>query len=297
MNSGDHEAVNKSVQMMINLVEMKNKLQVVSILKVIRQFYQFLNNKHDDDNDNNDYAHFQLHSTMITSIVSSLLQQLFSEQLPWYSLKPVLKTLFLFRNFIPSTIGYRGYLANLATQTKNKEVAYWTTRILVIIAINAVKEEDQMNAIKVVMNVLQTLDISLSYRTMLADITLVISEVHHSINSEKWNDKNPAYFSLNALRVYTSLFLLRDSNPSLQQVAIQSLQERPSTIMKGVNSTEQNALQLLMQNETLAKAYCNLCRDVFVFFLEKNSPALLVEEEQEVRTMIYECEVCVFAHR
>ena len=161
-------------------------------------------------------------------------------------------------------------------------MAYWATRILVVIAINAVKEEDRMNAMKVVINVLRILDISLSYRTMLADIALVISEVQHSANSEKWNDRNPAYFALNALRVYTSLFLLRDSNPSLQQVAIQSLQDHSSTIMEGVNATEQSALQLLKRNNKIGKAYCDLCRDVFVFFLEKNSPALLVEEEQEV---------------
>ena len=282
MNRDEREQITKSVQMMTNLVEMKNKLQVVAVLKVIRQFYHSLDNNNNNNNNNHNHNHLQPHLSMTRAIASSLLQQLLSEQLPWYSLKPVLKTLFLFRNSLPSTIEYRGYLANLATQTKNKEVAYWATRILVVIAINAVKEEDQMNAMKVVINVLRILDISLSYRTMLADIALVISEVQHSANSEKWNDRNPAYFALNALRVYTSLFLLRDSNPSLQQVAIQSLQDHSSTIMEGVNATEQSALQLLKRNNKIGKAYCDLCRDVFVFFLEKNSPALLVEEEQEV---------------
>ena len=255
------------MMVMSKLLEMKEKLQLVVVLKIVRQFYRSM-----------EESQSHLYSRMATMITENLLEQLYTEQLPWYAIKPVLKTLFLFRKNLPSSIAYRGYLSELATQTKNKEITYWTTRLLVAIAIHSEKEEDRLSAKNTVMEVMQNLDINLSYRAMMADIAWMIRESEDALQDSL--GQIPAIWK--GIDLYTSFFLLRDPNPSLQEVAIRVLQRQKSGIPAGVTTVEKMAVEKMISDEELGNAYCIACGNVFIAFVEKYSPEVLLAEEKEV---------------
>ena len=193
-------------------------------------------------------------------VVDVLLKQL--PQLPPFARKPALKTLFLFRSVLPRALPA---LRPLALQSRDREVSFWATRLLAATALadSESHAEDAAAAIAVVAQ----LDISLSYRSMLADIVAVAAET-------KAGDP-----TMRALVEVAALALLRDGNASLRRAA---MKKDALAIPEGVEAAEEREVGAICGEERRARAFCEVCGRILVAFLRTASPEAMAREEEEV---------------
>lgn len=251
------EKLKRAKDILIKLLTLNDKLEVVLVMKKIRQFYQSI----DPNMIQTKY------SSISTVIFETLFNEFYSTQLPWYALKPVLKTLVMLRSVISPDVEIRDYLLKLATQSQNREVAYWATRFLAVILGTCKKENEQ--AIRIIYQQIANLDISLSYRSMLADLIIICNE-------------KPSLW-LRGVMLYCQFALLHDTNSSLQSVALKTINASSNQIVGGVQQTEEYALKSINICNQNARIFCDICQEVICTFLKSNLPSALLLETGEVR--------------
>ena len=254
------DKMKQAEDILVKLLTLNDKLEVVLVLKQIRQFYR-------STDKNILQTKFTSNSVLI---FTTLLKELYSTQLPWYAIKPVLKTLVMLRSSIPSDVEIHDYLLKLATQNQNREVAYWATRFIAVILTNANTKENEQ-AVKILSQQIASLDISLSYRSMLADLIQIIHE-----------KPSP---DLCGVLFYCQLALLHDTNASLQHVVLQTMKTSSGQILEGIQKTEEYALKSLHSCIVEARCFCGICKEVVCTFLRANMPAMLIAETEEVGLM------------
>ena len=197
-----------------------------------------------------------LQRTIVQSIATKL------PELPPFARKPALKTLFLFRSQLPRALPA---LLPLARQVQDREVSYWATRLLAAISLadGESHEEEAAAAVAVVTQ----LDISLSYRSLLADLALLGAE-------SKTGDP-----IMRALTEVATLALLRDGNASLRRVAVGREGMR---IPDGVEAAEERVIRMICEEKKRASIFCEVCGKILVAFLKTASPEAMTREEEEV---------------
>ena len=197
-----------------------------------------------------------LQRTIVQSIATKL------PELPPFARKPALKTLFLFRSQLPRACPA---LLPLARQVRDREVSYWATRLLAAISLadGESHEEEAAAAVAVVTQ----LDISLSYRSLLADLALLGAE-------SKTGDP-----IMRALTEVATLALLRDGNASLRRVAVGREGMR---IPDGVEAAEERVIRMICEEKKRASIFCEVCGKILVAFLKTASPEAMTREEEEV---------------
>ena len=197
-----------------------------------------------------------LQRTIVQSIATKL------PELPPFARKPALKTLFLFRSQLPRALPA---LLPLARQVRDREVSYWATRLLAAISLadGESHEEEAAAAVAVVTQ----LDISLSYRSLLADLALLGAE-------SKTGDP-----IMRALTEVATLALLRDGNASLRRVAVGREGMR---IPDGVEAAEERVIRMICEEKKRASIFCEVCGKILVAFLKTASPEAMTREEEEV---------------
>lgn len=197
-----------------------------------------------------------LQRTIVQSIATKL------PELPPFARKPALKTLFLFRSQLPRALPA---LLPLARQARDREVSYWATRLLAAISLadGESHEEEAAAAVAVV----KQLDISLSYRSLLADLALLGAE-------SKTGDP-----IMRALTEVATLALLRDGNASLRRVAVGREGMR---IPDGVEAAEERVIRMICEEKKRASIVCVVCGKILVAFLKTASPEVMMREEEEV---------------
>ena len=197
-----------------------------------------------------------LQRTIVQSIATKL------PELPPFARKPALKTLFLFRSQLPRALPA---LLPLARQVQDREVSYWATRLLAAISLadGESHEEEAAAAVAVV----KQLDISLSYRSLLADLALLGAE-------SKTGDP-----IMRALTEVATLALLRDGNASLRRVAVGREGMR---IPDGVEAAEERVIRMICEEKKRASIFCVVCGKILVAFLKTASPEVMMREEEEV---------------
>lgn len=197
-----------------------------------------------------------LQRTIVQSIATKL------PELPPFARKPALKTLFLFRSQLPRALPA---LLPLVRQVQNREVSYWATRLLAAISLadGESHEEEAAAAVAVV----KQLDISLSYRSLLADLALLGAE-------SKTGDP-----IMRALTEVATLALLRDGNASLRRVAVGREGMR---IPDGVEAAEERVIRMICEEKKRASIFCVVCGKILVAFLKTASPEVMMREEEEV---------------
>lgn len=251
------DKMKRAEDILVKLLTLNDKLEVVLILKQIRQFYR-----------STDTNILQTKFASISMLIfTTLLKELYSTELPWYAIKPVLKTLVMLRSSIPPNVEIRDYLLKLATQDQNREVAYWATRFIAVILTNAHTKENEQ-AVRILSRQIANLDISLSYRSMLADLIQIIHE-----------KPSP---DLRGVLLYCQLALLHDTNASLQRVVLETMKTSSSQILEGVQTTEEFALKSLHSCLVDARCFCEICQEVVCTFVRANMPAMLIVETEEV---------------
>ena len=201
-----------------------------------------------------------LSSALQRTIVQSIATKL--PELPPFARKPALKTLFLFRSQLPRALPA---LLPLARQVQDREVSYWATRLLAAISLadGESHEEEAAAAVAVV----KQLDISLSYRSLLADLALLGAE-------SKTGDP-----IMRALTEVATLALLRDGNASLRRVAVGREGMR---IPDGVEAAEERVIRMICEEKKRASIFCVVCGKILVAFLKTASPEVMMREEEEV---------------
>ena len=201
-----------------------------------------------------------LSSALQRTIVQSIATKL--PELPPFARKPALKTLFLFRSQLPRALPA---LLPLARQARDREVSYWATRLLAAISLadGESHEEEAAAAVAVV----KQLDISLSYRSLLADLALLGAE-------SKTGDP-----IMRALTEVATLALLRDGNASLRRVAVGREGMR---IPDGVEAAEERVIRMICEEKKRASIFCVVCGKILVAFLKTASPEVMMREEEEV---------------
>lgn len=197
-----------------------------------------------------------LQRTIVQSIATKL-----PELLP-FARKPALKTLFLFRSQLPRALPA---LLPLARQVQDREVSYWATRLLAAISLADGKSHEEEAAAAVA--VVTQLDISLSYRSLLADLALLGAE-------SKTGDP-----IMRALTEVATLALLRDGNASLRRVAVGREGMR---IPDGVEAAEERVIRMICEEQKRASIFCEVCGKILVAFLKTASPEVMTREEEEV---------------
>ena len=197
-----------------------------------------------------------LQRTIVQSIATKL------PELPPFARKPALKTLFLFRSQLPRALPA---LLPLVRQVQNREVSYWATRLLAAISLadGESHEEEAAAAVAVV----KQLDISLSYRSLLADLALLGAE-------SKTGDP-----VMRALTEVATLALLRDGNASLRRVAVGREGMR---IPDGVEAAEERVIRMICEEKKRASIFCVVCGKILVAFLKTASPEVMMRQEEEV---------------
>ena len=197
-----------------------------------------------------------LQRTIVQSIATKL------PELPPFARKPALKTLFLFRSQLPRALPA---LLPLVRQVQDREVSYWATRLLAAISLadGESHEEEAAAAVAVV----KQLDISLSYRSLLADLALLGAE-------SKTGDP-----VMRALTEVATLALLRDGNASLRRVAVGREGMR---IPDGVEAAEERVIRMICEEKKRASIFCEVCGKILVAFLKTASPEAMTREEEEV---------------
>lgn len=197
-----------------------------------------------------------LQRTIVQSIATKL------PELPPFARKPALKTLFLFRSQLPRALPA---LLPLVRQVQDREVSYWATRLLAAISLadGESHEEEAAAAVAVV----KQLDISLSYRSLLADLALLGAE-------SKTGDP-----IMRALTEVATLALLRDGNASLRRVAVGREGMR---IPDGVEAAEERVIRMICEEKKRASIFCEVCGKILVAFLKTASPEAMTREEEEV---------------
>lgn len=201
-----------------------------------------------------------LSSALQRTIVQSIATKL--PELPPFARKPALKTLFLFRSQLPRALPA---LLPLVRQVQDREVSYWATRLLAAISLadGESHEEEAAAAVAVV----KQLDISLSYRSLLADLALLGAE-------SKTGDP-----VMRALTEVATLALLRDGNASLRRVAVGREGMR---IPDGVEAAEERVIRMICEEKKRASIFCVVCGKILVAFLKTASPEVMMREEEEV---------------
>ena len=201
-----------------------------------------------------------LSSALQRTIVQSIATKL--PELPPFARKPALKTLFLFRSQLPRALPA---LLPLVRQVQDREVSYWATRLLAAISLadGESHEEEAAAAVAVV----KQLDISLSYRSLLADLALLGAE-------SKTGDP-----VMRALTEVATLALLRDGNASLRRVAVGREGMR---IPHGVEAAEERVIRMICEEKKRASIFCEVCGKILVAFLKTASPEVMTREEEEV---------------
>ena len=201
-----------------------------------------------------------LSSALQRTIVQSIATKL--PELPPFARKPALKTLFLFRSQLPRALPA---LLPLVRQVQDREVSYWATRLLAAISLadGESHEEEAAAAVAVV----KQLDISLSYRSLLADLALLGAE-------SKTGDP-----IMRALTEVATLALLRDGNASLRRVAVGREGMR---IPDGVEAAEERVIRMICEEKKRASIFCEVCGKILVAFLKTASPEVMMREEEEV---------------
>ena len=201
-----------------------------------------------------------LSSALQRTIVQSIATKL--PELPPFARKPALKTLFLFRSQLPRALPA---LLPLVRQVQDREVSYWATRLLAAISLadGESHEEEAAAAVAVV----KQLDISLSYRSLLADLALLGAE-------SKTGDP-----IMRALTEVATLALLRDGNASLRRVAVGREGMR---IPDGVEAAEERVIRMICEEKKRASIFCVVCGKILVAFLKTASPEVMMREEEEV---------------
>lgn len=197
-----------------------------------------------------------LQRTIVQSIATKL------PELPPFARKPALKTLFLFRSQLPRALPA---LLPLARQVQDREVSYWATRLLAAISLADGKSHEEEAAAAVA--VVTQLDISLSYRSLLADLALLGAE-------SKTGDP-----IMRALTEVATLALLRDGNASLRRVAVGREGMR---IPDGVEAAEERVIRMICEEQKRASIFCEVCGKILVAFLKTASPEVMTREEEEV---------------
>ena len=167
-------------------------------------------------------------------------------------------------------------LANLlafAKQRENKEITYWTCRLLWSLILRGHVQSDSLPACKeVVLDVLSEVDISLSYRSLLCDLCIMENETPR--------DDIPF---IKGVTSYGRLSLLRDNNPSIQDAMLRLLNGcGGGALVNGFNSTMAEEERRIVESEEGKRSFCSVCTLLFTVFMKNNLPTQLDAERTEV---------------
>ena len=239
--------------------------EIVLALKRLRQFYRRL----DSNQRSSLYTHY------FTEITQVLCNQITSQNLPRFAMKAYLKTVVLLYDYLPSLSNDSiHYLLSLVSQTDNMEIAYWATRFITCcISKKCIDSSIQEECEKAIIHVISHLDITLSYRTMLADICLISSQVTEQQS-----------IILYSLSLVIACMLAEDSNPSIQQTILSFIQKKGgfAGITIGVNEAYKIIHQQFLSNSLIPLSFCTITIALLIPFIHKNQPTNIIAEMEEV---------------
>lgn len=197
LQDGPAERYAKGLHVIRTIFARAGAHDLVRALKHVRAFYRGLSSQ----------QRSSLYAEYFSTIATLLMDRLEANTLPRYALKPFLKTAVLLRAHVGRMEVERvSVLLKLARQRDNMEIAYWSCRLLWALVLRRRVEVASVRACaEAVLVVLATVDISLSYRSMLCDLCVMEGEVPCEGVS-----------LVRGIAAYGRLSLLRDNNPSIQ---------------------------------------------------------------------------------
>lgn len=258
------ERYGKGLHAIITVLSQASAHEIVEALKHMRAFYRKLSAD----------QRKRLYGEYLLEVTSLLMTQLTSGSLPRFAVKPFLKTVVLLREYV--TPVNEEQLANLlafAKQRENKEITYWTCRLLWSLILRGHVQSDSLPACKeVVLDVLSEVDISLSYRSLLCDLCIMENETPR--------DNIPF---IKGVTSYGRLSLLRDNNPSIQDAMLRLLNGcGGGALVNGFNSTMAEEERRIVESEEGKRSFCSVCTLLFTVFMQNNLPTQLDAERTEV---------------
>ena len=144
-------------------------------------------------------------------------------------------------------------------------MSYWATRLIAAAALTDDQSHDE--DVSAAVAVVSQLDISLSYRSLLADLAMLGKET-------KTGDP-----TMRALTEVATLALLRDGNASLRRAA---MGRETMMIPDGVEAAEEREIRMICGEKKRASVFCEVCGRILVAFLKTASPEAMAREEEEV---------------
>ena len=272
------ERWNRGLSSLRKVLSQKCPHEVVVALKSLRRFYRRLT----EDQRRNLYREY------LDTVVEVVMSQL-TEDASDYAIKPYLKTLVLLHRSLPEiSLETAQRIESIWRKHDNVEIRYWIARLCLSILIIEEEEEEEgkeadvekANAIRsicerIISETIENIDITLSYRSMLADLCLLLDEV---------DSLSPR---LKALFVFLSLWNLEDSNRSIQETILRLnfVKKDRHCFAPGVSQTREILLQFSSE-EAVCKEYANIASRVLCRFVERNMPADLTKEMRDVRFLL-----------
>lgn len=252
------------------VLSQKNAHEVVVALKSLRRFYRRLT----------DDQRMNLYQDYLNTVVEVVMSQL-TEDASDYAMKPYLKTLVLLHRFLPDlSMEMVQRIENIWMKHNNLEIRYWIARLLMSVLIKEdgkPEGEKEKSAVirsiceRIILETIENIDITLSYRSMLADLCLLLDEVP---------SLSPRF---KALFVFLALWNLEDSNHSIQDTILRLnfVKQNRQTFAPGVSQTRQILLQF-SEEEAICKEYASIASRVLCKFVERNMPSELTKEMSDV---------------
>lgn len=273
----NEERWNRGLSSLRKVLSQKSAHEVVVALKSLRRFYRRLT----------DDQRMNLYQEYLNTVVEVVMSQLM-EDASDYAMKPYLKTLVLLHRFLPEmSIEMVERIETIWTKHENLEIRYWIARLCVSILIKEEKEEKEEKGEKekseaigsicnrIILETIENIDITLSYRSMLADLCLLLDEVH---------SLSPRF---KALFVFLALWNLEDSNHSIQDTILRLnfVKRDGHCFAPGVSQTREILLQC-SKEEAVCKEYASIASRVLCKFVERNMPSELTKEMSDVRMIV-----------
>ena len=265
----NEERWNRGMSSLRKVLSQKSAHEVVVALKSLRRFYRRLT----------DDQRMNLYQEYLNTVVEAVMSQLM-EDASDYALKPYLKTLVLLHRFFPEmSIEMVERIEKIWEKHGNLEIRYWIARLCMSILIkeeegNEEKEKSEMIGSicnRIILETIENIDITLSYRSMLADLCLLLDEVH---------SLSPRF---KALFVFLALWNLEDSNHSIQDAILRLnfVKRDGNCFAPGVSQTREILLQC-SKEESVCKEYATIVSRVLCRFVERNMPSELTKEMSDV---------------
>lgn len=258
------ERYSRGIDVLKKCFTQTNAHEIVLALKKMREFYRALNEE----------QRSSLYKEYFDEVTKVLCDQITSQKLPRYAMKSFLKTVVLLRSYVqPLSSDTTQYLLSLVKQTANMEIAYWATRFIVCCLSRKLISNEMIELCEdAIMKVVSRIDITLSYRSMLADICVIASE-----------DLSASHF-LSGVSLLISCLLIEDANSSIQHTILKFIQKKGGFegITIGVKQAHQFIREELLKDMEAGDSFCRLTVTLLVAFVSNNQPNQLIAEMEEV---------------